>query len=153
MLVVRQDDLSTDAVKELVSEHLAGMHASSPPGYSHALGAGALRQPSVTFWTAWLGDALCGCGALQELDASTGEIKSMRTRPDFLRRGVGQAILDTVEHTARQRGYTHLYLETGTGPAFEAAHAFYQRNGYTWTGPFGAYTATAFNVFMVKRLT
>lgn len=49
---VRRDDLTSDAVRELLSEHLAGMHASSPPGHVHALALDALRHPSVSFWTA-----------------------------------------------------------------------------------------------------
>jgi putative acetyltransferase len=28
----------------------------------------------------------------------------------------------------------------------------YVRNGFEWCGPFGDYTATEFNVFMVKAL-
>lgn len=33
-----------------------------------------------------------------------------------------------------------------------AAHALYLRNGFAWCGPFADYTATQFNVFMVKAL-
>lgn len=149
---VRRDDLSSDAVRELLAEHLSGMHANSPPGHVNALAIEALRAPNITFWTAWWEGALCGCGALKELDRLTGEIKSMRTRPAFLRRGVGQAVLDEILCTARQRGYARLLLETGTGPAFEAAHALYRRNGFGWTGAFGEYKATEFNVFMVREL-
>jgi len=76
----------------------------------------------------------------------------MRTRSAFLRRGVGQAILEEIVRTGRQRGYSCLFLETGTGQAFDAAHRFYQRNGFEWSGPFGEYTATDFNVFMAKVL-
>jgi putative acetyltransferase len=76
----------------------------------------------------------------------------MRTRPAFLRQGVGQAVLDEIVRTARARGYRQLYLETGTGDAFSAAHALYLRNGFGWCGAFGDYAATDFNVFMVKRL-
>lgn len=151
-LIVRIDDLSTPDAQALIAEHLAGMHTHSPPGHVHALAIQSLQQPDITFWTAWKGQALCGCGALRELDASTGEIKSMRTRPAFLRQGVGQAILDEITRTAIGRGYQRLYLETGTGPAFDAAHALYRRNGFTWCGAFGGYTATDFNVFMVKVL-
>lgn len=89
---------------------------------------------------------------MKNLSATTGEVKSMRTRSSYLRRGVGQAVLDEIVRTARLRGYSHLYLETGTGDAFAAAHALYLRNGFVWNGPFGAYTATDFNVFMVKAL-
>ena len=148
----RIDDLSSPAVQALIAEHLAGMHGNSPPGHVNALALDSLRQPDVTFWSAWCGVDLCGGGALKELDSSSGEIKSMRTRPAFLRKGVGQAVLDEILRTARSRNYTRLYLETGTGPAFAAAHSLYLRNGFDWCGPFGSYAATEFNVFMTKAL-
>lgn len=149
---VRRDDLSSAEVQSLVAEHLAGMHGNSPLGHVHALAIEGLRSPGVTFWTAWADGVLCGCGALKELDARTGEVKSMRTRRAFLRRGVGQAVLDEIVRTARRRGYSRLLLETGTGPAFEPAHALYQRNGFEGCGPFGEYTATDFNTFMASDL-
>lgn len=149
---VRIDDLSSDEVQALVAEHVAGMRGSSPACHAHALAIDGLRQPDVTFWTAWQGGALCGCGALRALDADTGEVKSMRTRAACLRQGVAQAILDEIVRTARARGYATLCLETGTGEAFAAAHAFYLRDGFAWCGPFGDYVATDFNVFMAKSL-
>lgn len=151
-IATRIDDLSSPAVQALVAEHLAGMHGSSPPGHVHALALDALRRPDVTFWSAWCGDELCGCGALKELDASHGEVKSMRTRPAFLRQGVGQAVLDEILRTAHARRYQRICLETGTGPAFAAAHALYLRNGFRWCGPFGNYAANDFSVFMEKVL-
>jgi putative acetyltransferase len=76
----------------------------------------------------------------------------MRTRSAFRGKGVGQAVLDEIVQTARNRRYEHLYLETGTGPAFDAAHGLYLRNGFVWCGPFGSYASTEFNVFMMKVL-
>lgn len=146
------DDLTSEAARTLVAEHLAGMHGSSPPGHVNALAIERLQKLGITFWTAWQGNALCGCGALQELNAREGEIKSMRTRSAFTRQGVGQAVLSEIMNTARQRGYQALYLETGTGVPFEAAHALYLRNGFDWCGAFGDYVATDFNVFMAKTL-
>jgi putative acetyltransferase len=150
---VRLDDLSSPEVQALIVEHLTGMRGNSPPGQVHALAIEGLKKSDVTFWSAWQNLALCGCGALKELDSTSGEVKSMRTRPAFLRQGVGQAVLDAIVRTARARNYESLYLETGTGPAFCAAHALYLRNGFSWCGAFGDYAATEFNVFMVKRLT
>ncbi len=149
---VRPGDLDSPAVQALIAEHLAGMHGHTPAGYSHALAIDGLRAPDITFWTAWQGDALCGCGAMRALDPRSGEIKSMRTRDAFLRQGVGQAVLDTILRTARARGYERLLLETGTGEGFAAAHALYLRNGFRWCGPFGSYQATGFNVFMERPL-
>lgn len=149
---VRVDDLSSPDVQGIVAEHLAGMHGNSPPGHVHALAIDGLKAPDTAFWSAWSDGQLCGCGALKQLTADSGEIKSMRTRPAFLRQGVGQAVLEQIMQTARVRGYSRLYLETGTGAAFEAAHALYLRNGFAWCGAFGDYQATDFNVFMVKTL-
>lgn len=147
------DDLSSADARRLIAEHLAGMRGNSPPGQVHALAIDGLRAPGVTFWTAWQDEELCGCGALKEINPTSGEIKSMRTRPAFLRQGVGQAVLSTIMDEARSRGYRRLYLETGTGAAFEAAHALYLRNGFGWCGAFGDYAATEFNVFMTRDLS
>ncbi len=151
-LTIRPDDLQSPDVQALVAEHLAGMHSHTPACHVHALAIESLRGPGVTFWCAWRGEMLCGCGALRELDATSGEVKSMRTRPAFLRQGVGQAVLNEIIATARRRGYQRLYLETGTGAAFGAAHALYLRNGFQWCGAFGDYVAAEFNVFMTKAL-
>lgn len=151
-IAVRRDDLTSPEVHALIAEHLAGMHGHTPPGQVHALAVDGLRSPDITFFTAWLDGQLCGCGALRELDPTSGEVKSMRTRAAFLRRGVGQAVLDAILGTARQRGYRQLLLETGTGPGFAAAHALYLRAGFDWCGAFGSYAATDFNVFMRKAL-
>lgn len=152
VIELRMDDLSSPEVQALVNEHVAGMRDDSPPGHSFALAVDGLKQPDVTFWSAWRGAELCGCGALKTLGPSEGEVKSMRTRAAFLRQGIGQAVLDEIIRTAQARGYTSLFLETGTGEAFAAAHALYLRNGFDWCGAFGAYEASEFNVFMQRRL-
>lgn len=70
--------------------------------------------------------------------------------------GLSTACVDSVAaqptRTARERGYRRLYLETGTGAAFAAAHALYLRNGFEWGSRFGSYAATDFNAFMEKTL-
>jgi putative acetyltransferase len=76
----------------------------------------------------------------------------MRTRPEFLRRGVAQGLLNTILREAEHRGYQYVYLETGTGPAFDAAHSLYLRNGFAWCDSFGDYRATDFNAFMRKAV-
>lgn len=149
---VRVDNLMSAEVQALIAEHLAGMRGNSPAGHVNALAIEGLRRPEVTFWSAWQGSALCGCGALKALDPRSGEVKSVRTRLAHLRHGVGQTVLDEIIRTAIARGCADLYLETGTGTAFDAAHALYLKDCFAWCGPFGDYVATEFNVFMVKRL-
>lgn len=147
-LIIRQDDLSGEPTRRLLALHLAGMHANSPPGNVFALDLSGLQAPEVTVWTAWDGEAIAGVGALKMLGDGTAEIKSMRTHPDHLRKGVGAALLRHILAEARQRGLTRVSLETGSGPAFEPALALYRANGFNNGPVFGTYEATAFNQFL-----
>ena len=54
------DDLSRPAVHALLDEHLRNMHELSPPESVHALDLDKLREPDITFWTAWEGADLVG---------------------------------------------------------------------------------------------
>ena len=148
MFKVRGDDLSGEATRRLLALHLAGMHASSPPDSVYALDLSGLKAPEVSVWSVWEGDEVIGIGALKELDDGTGEVKSMRTHPDHLRRGVAALLLDHIVAEARARGLTRLSLETGSGPAFEAALALYRRRGFVDGDAFSDYQPSAFNQFL-----
>jgi putative acetyltransferase len=148
MIDIREDDLCGAQTRALLALHLQGMHASSPPGTVYALDLSGLKAPEVTVWTAWRGGALLGVGALKSLGAGAGEIKSMRTHPDYLRQGVGAALLDHIIGEARARGWRRLSLETGSGQAFEASLALYRKRGFTDGEAFGGYTPSAFNQFL-----
>ena len=75
---IRVDDLNGPEILKLLQEHLDSVRLLSPPESVHALDIAALRRPDITFWTVWQESELLGCGALKELDAQHGEIKSMR---------------------------------------------------------------------------
>jgi putative acetyltransferase len=128
--------------------HLQGMHANSPPGSVYALDLSGLKAPNISFFTAWEEDALVGMGALKEIDSTSGEIKSMRTDPKHLRKGVATALLEHLITTAKSRGYRRLSLETGSGPAFEPGVALYRKRGLTNGRQFGEYIPTEFNQFL-----
>ncbi len=146
------DDLRGDQVQALLAAHLRGMHDHSPPESVHALDVEGLRADDVTFWSAWDKADLLGCAALKELEPSHGEIKSMRTAEAHLGKGVASALVEHIVSVARQRGYSRLSLETGSGPAFEPAHALYLKHGFAFCGPFGDYTNDPFSRFMTLRL-
>lgn len=150
---IREGGLDEPQVIELLRFHLAGMHANSPPESVHALDLSGLKRPDVTFWTAWDGEELLGCGALKQLDTEHGEIKSMRTWPQHLGKGVGAHLLQKIMATARERGYHRLSLETGSGEAFDAAHALYRKFGFSECGAFGGYPKDdPFSRFMTRVL-
>lgn len=147
-ITMRPGDFSDPRVLALLREHLAGMHASSPPGTVHALDLSGLQRPEITFVTAWRGEALLGCGAIKELDSAHGELKSMRTAAAHLREGVGAAVLEHLLTVARARRYRRVSLETGSGPPFEAALGLYRRYGFTSGPPFASYVACEFSQFL-----
>jgi putative acetyltransferase len=146
------DDLSGEPTRALIARHLTGMHANSPPESVHAFDIDKLRQPDVTFWSAWLGEEIAGCGALKRLDAQRGELKSMRVADAFLGRGVGRAMLEHLIAEARTRGMRSLWLETGSSAAFIPALRLYESAGFVRCGPFDGYTDDPFSVFMTRAL-
>jgi putative acetyltransferase len=149
---IRLDDLSGQQVHALLAEHLASMRSISPPESVHALDLDGLRRAEVSFWTAWHGDELLGCGALKQIDVRHGEVKSMRTALAHRRSGVARAILEFIIVEARRRGYARLSLETGSQPEFIPAHTLYARFGFTPCAPFEGYIADPNSVFMSKAL-
>ena len=149
---LKSDDLTDARVVSLLAEHLATMRRISPPESVHALDLPALRATGITFWTAWDGEELLGCGALKELDAFSGEIKSMHTAQVHRGRGVGSKILRQIIDEAGRRGYRRLLLETGSQPEFAPAHAMYQGFGFRFCGPFADYVDDPNSVFMTASV-
>lgn len=150
---IRIDDLNGPEIAALISEHLHSMTLDSPPESIHALDLSGLRKPEVTFWSAWEGKELLGCGALKELDSRHGEIKSMKTATPHLRKGVAKALLAHILAEARSRGYQRLSLETGSMDSFAAAKRMYEQFGFAYCGPFADYVLDPYSVFMTLELS
>ena len=151
MRIVR-DDLTHPDVVALIELHLRSAFENSPPGSVFALDLSGLRDPAVTLWSAWDGAALLGMGALKQLDTDHGELKSMRTAPAHLRKGVAAAMLDHLIAEGRRRGYARLSLETGNNAPFAPARAMYERAGFTLCGPFADYSDEAFSRYYTLAL-
>ena len=149
---IRIDDLAGEETRTLITRHLDGMHESSPPESVHALDADGLRHPEITFWSAWVDGELAGIGALRQIDAERGELKSMRVDDRFLGLGVGRAILRRIVTEARARGMTSLWLETGATEDFVPAQRLYASEGFVPCGPFEGYAEDPFSVFMTRTL-
>jgi putative acetyltransferase len=150
---IEMDDLSRPAIHALLDEHLQSMYELSPPESVHALDLEKLRKPGITFWSAWDGSLLLGCGALKELDHKHGEVKSMRTPAALRRRGAARAILAHIIEVARSRSYDRLSLETGSMEAFKPAQRLYESFGFAYCGPFGEYVEDPNSVFMTMHLS
>ena len=145
-------DLDSDDVLALLAFHFESMQAHSPPDSCHVLPIDHLRRPEISMWSVREGGVLLGLGALKQLSADHGEVKSMRTAPHALGRGVGTALLHHIINEARRRRYRRLSLETGSGDPFAAAIRLYEREGFLPSGPFGNYRPSPFTRFLTREL-
>lgn len=149
---IEVDDLTRPQIHALLEEHLKNMYELSPPESVHALDLSKLRAPDITFWSVWDGETLVGVGALKEMNAQEGEIKSMRTPKALRRRGAGRAMLEHIMSEARSRGYRRLHLETGSQDGFIPARKLYESFGFTYCDPFGDYKPDPNSMFMTVEL-
>lgn len=144
-MMIALADLADAEVRELIAYHQRAMIDGSPPGHSFALDLSGLQSDDVNVWAAHVEDRVAAIGALKRIDDARGEIKSMRTHPDFLRRGLAAALLEVIVDHARAEGLRVLSLETGSGPAFEPALALYRRRGFVNGAAFADYVLSDFN--------
>jgi putative acetyltransferase len=149
---IRIDDLQGSEVIALLHAHKADLAQHSPPESCHALDLDGLRTADITFWSVWEGNALMGCGALKEVDATHAEIKSMRTVTGHLRKGVAARLMRHILQEARRREYRRLSLETGSMEVFEPARALYEQFGFEQCGPFADYVEDPYSMFMTIEL-
>ncbi|TCS43350.1 GNAT family N-acetyltransferase [Reinekea marinisedimentorum] len=149
---IAKDDLTDGAIADLLNRHLQEMHKYSPPESIHAITPEKLRDPAVTFWAARMNGELAGCAALKEHSAELAELKSMKTSPVHLRKGVAKNLLHQVFAEAKERGYQTVKLETGSHEAFVPAVALYQQFGFEPCAPFADYSDDPYSLFFVKRL-
>lgn len=153
MAEIKRGGVQMPEVLALLGEHLEDMKAQSPPGSVHALDVSGLLAPEITFLTAWEGDTLLGCGALNRLGATHGELKSMRTARMHRRKGVAARLLEALVKAAREQGLSRLSLETGTPAAFDAARAFYAKHGFVPCEAFADYPADdPYSTFMTREI-
>jgi len=114
-------------VRPARSTDVLGIHALLEPlvdqrillGKDLAVLYGAVQE----FVVAEADGKLIGCGALHVMWEDLGEVRTLLVRDDYLRHGVGRAIVTDLEHRARQLGLTRLFCLT-----FETD--FFARRGF-----------------------
>lgn len=114
-------------VRPARSTDVIGIHALLEPlvdqrillGKDLAVLYGAVQE----FVIAEADGQLIGCGALHVMWEDLGEVRTLLVRDDYLRHGVGRAIVTDLEHRARQLGLTRLFCLT-----FETE--FFSRRGF-----------------------
>lgn len=142
-----------DDVRSLVADLNAHLLPLSPVEFQFKMTVEEMAGADTTVFVARdeSGFAI-GCGALKEHADGLGEIKRMFTRPTVRGQRVGSALLEAITTVAVERGVTHLVLETGVGPGFDAAWRLYQRAGFTRCGVVLDYPDSEHSAFYEKRL-
>jgi len=128
-------------------ERVLGMYEwlFAPPGsvpprwdaeHARAAIAQAIEDPSAAVLIAeQRGDLLGICTAYLDMNSVRFGprcwVEDLAVSPDHRSQGVGKALLDAAKDWARERGATHLELDSGDARA--DAHRFYERERPSWT--------------------
>jgi putative acetyltransferase len=150
MLRIVNGGLDDERVVAMLKFHFDTNISVTPAGSAHVFDVSRLKEPDISFWSAWQNETLMGTGALKRMDSDNGEVKSMHTLLSARRSGVGQAMLDHIMKEARAVGLKKLWLETGSFDFFAPARALYARNGFVECGPFAGYKPDANSTFMTR---
>jgi len=124
-----------EAVWRLHDEALvdAGVHGGHGPWEDDLRDiAGAYLDPGGDFVVALADGELVGMGGLRRRSEDEGELRRMRVRPDFQRRGLGRLILGELEERAWAAGLRAIRLDTTEEQ--QAARRLYESAGYRETG-------------------
>ena len=149
---ISQTAVDDPGVQALLMRHFDLMRASSPEESCHVMQPDALLQRGAVVFAARDLSGVVGVGALAQVDAQHGELKSMHTAAEARGRGVARALLSALLQAARDQDMTRVSLETGSDEMFAPARALYAAHGFTDCPPFGSYTADPLSVFMTRAL-
>ena len=150
MLTIEPESPRQDDVVTLLDQSDAYAQALYAPESNHLVSIDALAAPNVRFLVARTDGRAIGCAALVLGEAGYGEIKRMFVDESARSTGIGAALLQALEDTARKEGVRVLQLETGN--VSHPALALYRRHFYAERGPFGSYKPDPYSVFMEKRI-
>jgi catechol 2,3-dioxygenase-like lactoylglutathione lyase family enzyme/GNAT superfamily N-acetyltransferase len=149
--VIEGGDPHGPDVAELLAASEAHARRLYPAEGVHLLDVSELGAPSVHFLVARSADGVVqGCGAIVIGTDNSAEIKRMFVAPHSRGRGLGSAILRSLEARARAACVRVIRLETGARQP--EAIGLYRGFGYRECGPFGQYEPDAHSLFMEKRL-
>ena len=84
--------------------------------------------PMGRLYIAYVDGQAAGCIALLPMSDTECEMKRLYVRPEFARRGIGQALAEKLVQDAKEIGYKHMLLDTF--PALHKAIQLYENMGF-----------------------
>ena len=128
---------ATAADSEQVARLVSALgYPSSSAQMFHRL-EGILADEDYATVVAYDGEQIVGfigtrVGLRYEGDGYYGQIMALAVAPGYQRRGIGRLLLHAAESMLIPRGVSVLVVTSGNQRA--DAHAFYEKNGFTFTG-------------------
>ena len=146
------DDPALPDVRAVIERHLAFANSIAEPQDVHAMGATALSDPTITFFSARRAGSVLAIGALKRLNDDHYEIKSMHTVSEARRLGLARTVLRHLVTYAGDVGARRVSLETGAMPEMAPSRALYRSFGFVECERFGEYPPGRNNVFMTLKV-
>ncbi|MGH2850010.1 MAG: GNAT family N-acetyltransferase [Solirubrobacteraceae bacterium] len=142
-LSLRVEAADSEASSALQAAFFADITSRYPewsPAASQSVEASDLAPPGGVWIVAYLDDRPVGCGGLQALGPTIGEVRRIFLDRSARGHGVGRAILAELEAHAQRIGYERVRLTTGDGQP--EALGLFESAGYEKIPPFtdGAFT-------------
>jgi GNAT superfamily N-acetyltransferase len=77
---------------------------------------------------------IAGCACLRKIGENIGEIKRMYVRPEFRKKGIGRALIETIINEASNIGYSKIRLDSA--PFAKEAYTLYRVCGFQDIEPY-----------------
>ena len=112
------------------------------------------KMPGSAYWIAVEdGTIIGGCGVYPTpgLPEGCAELVKLYLMPEVRGRGIGRLLIEKSVESARELGYTQLYLESF--PELNKAIGLYEKQGFRFIpGPLGNSGHFACNIWMLKEI-
>lgn len=107
-------------VNTFFEQYMAQLHEFIPPSGRLLLGQYEAK--------------IAGCACLRKIGEDIGEIKRMYVRPEFRKKGIGRALIETIINEASNIGYSKIRLDSA--PFAKEAHTLYRVCGFQDIEPY-----------------
>jgi ribosomal protein S18 acetylase RimI-like enzyme len=126
---------TADAVR--IAGFVSALGYPTSPAQMHVRLQSILRDDDYLTLVACDGEEAVGfvgarVGPLYESDGCYGQIMALAVAGDHQRHGIGRTLVQAAESLLMGRGVSVLVVTSGIQRS--DAHAFYEKNGLTWTG-------------------
>lgn len=91
-----------------------------------------------------------GCASIKRYDDESAEVKRVFIREEYRGQGISKKLMELLEQTAREQGYSSLLLESGE--ILVEAMALYRKIGFKVIPNYGPYVDMPESVCMKKEL-